>query len=228
MPVPFIQIQNLSKSYREGDKTRIIFENLNLHIQQGEFAALLGRSGSGKSTLLNLISGIDLPDAGRVHINGCAITNLGERERTLFRRRHIGFVFQFFNLIQTLTVEENVLLPLQLNHQIDPYNIQQAMDLLRQVDLDRRRNSFPEQLSGGEQQRLAIARALVHNPSLLLADEPTGNLDTESGAHVMELLLKLHRQSNTTAIMVTHSREMASQADRILRLKAGRISAEAV
>lgn len=228
MPIPFIQIQNLRKSYREGDKTRLIFENLNLHIQQGEFAVLLGRSGSGKSTLLNLISGIDLPDEGQVHINGCAITTLGERERTLFRRRHIGFIFQFFNLIQTLTVEENVLLPLQLNNQIDPYNIQQAMDLLRQVDLDRRRNSFPEQLSGGEQQRLAIARALVHNPSLLLADEPTGNLDAETGAHVMELLLKLHRQSNTTAIMVTHSREMASQADRILRLKAGRISAETV
>lgn len=219
----FIEIRKLRKSYVEGDNARLIFEQLDLDIQHGEFIALLGHSGSGKSTLLNLVSGIDLPDAGQVRVNGHSITELSELERTRFRRRHIGFVFQFFNLIPTLTVEENLLLPLELNGLNRAAHHQRALGLLERVGLGKRRESFPERLSGGEQQRLAIIRALVHEPLLLLADEPTGNLDAETGARVLELLLELHRQAGTTVLMVTHSRELAAQASRILHLEAGRV-----
>lgn len=220
---PLIQMRTVRKRYQEGDVSRTIFEAFDLTIQRREIVALLGRSGSGKSTLLNLVSGIDLPDAGQIWIAGQAITSLSERERTRFRRRHIGFVFQFFNLIPTLTVEENVLLPLELNNLAGPAHQHQVSALLTQVGLGDRRASFPEQLSGGEQQRLAIVRALVHEPLLLLADEPTGNLDNETGARVLEILLNLPRQAGTTVLLVTHSREIAAQADRVLLLEAGRV-----
>lgn len=220
---PLIQMRTVRKRYQEGDVSRTIFEAFDLTIQRREIVALLGRSGSGKSTLLNLVSGIDLPDAGQIWIAGQAITSLSERERTRFRRRHIGFVFQFFNLIPTLTVEENVLLPLELNNLAGPARQHQVSALLTQVGLGDRRASFPEQLSGGEQQRLAIVRALVHEPLLLLADEPTGNLDNETGARVLEILLNLPRQAGTTVLLVTHSREIAAQADRVLLLEAGRV-----
>jgi len=154
---------------------------LSLDVGRGELVALLGRSGCGKSTLLNLLGGIDLPDAGSIRIDGQIITSMNEVERTRFRRRHIGLVFQFFNLIPTLTVEENLLLPLELNGSIISKQRDQALELLDNVGLGDRRNSFPERLSGGEQQRLAIVRALIHRPSLLLADEPTGNLDAATG-----------------------------------------------
>lgn len=216
-------MRTVRKRYQEGDVSRTIFEAFDLTIQRREIVALLGRSGSGKSTLLNLVSGIDLPDAGQIWIAGQAITSLSERERTRFRRRHIGFVFQFFNLIPTLTVEENVLLPLELNNLAGPAYQHQVSALLTQVGLSDRRASFPEQLSGGEQQRLAIVRALVHEPLLLLADEPTGNLDNETGARVLEILLNLPRQAGTTVLLVTHSREIAAQADRVLLLEAGRV-----
>jgi putative ABC transport system ATP-binding protein len=216
-------MRTVRKRYQEGDVSRTIFEAFDLTIQRREIVALLGRSGSGKSTLLNLVSGIDLPDAGQIWIAGQAITSLSERERTRFRRRHIGFVFQFFNLIPTLTVEENVLLPLELNNLAGPTHQHQVSALLTQVGLGDRRASFPEQLSGGEQQRLAIVRALVHEPLLLLADEPTGNLDNETGARVLEILLNLPRQAGTTVLLVTHSREIAAQADRVLLLEAGRV-----
>lgn len=219
----FIQIRNLRKAYLEGDDRRIVFESLALDIHQGEFIALLGRSGSGKSTLLNLISGIDLPDQGSVHINGQSITALNERQRTRFRRRHIGFVFQFFNLIPTLTVEENLLLPLELNAMNSTSHRQRASVLLEQVGLAGRARSFPEHLSGGEQQRIAIARALVHDPLLVLADEPTGNLDVETGNRVLDLMIRLPRQTGKALLMVTHSQEIAAQADRILHLEAGRV-----
>jgi putative ABC transport system ATP-binding protein len=221
--IPLIQIRQLRKSYVEGDATRCIFKHLNLVIQRGESVALLGRSGSGKSTLLNLISGIDLPDAGQVEVNGQMINTLDEQERTRFRRRHVGFVFQFFNLIPTLTVEENLLLPLELNGLNNAEQRQHALLMLDQVGLGARRAGFPEHLSGGEQQRLACVRALVHRPMVLLADEPTGNLDAETGHQVLELLLKLHRQAGTTVLMVTHSREVAARAARVLSLEAGRI-----
>jgi len=164
-----------------------------------------------------------LPDAGRIEINGQVLTDLHERDRTRFRRRHIGFVFQFFNLIPTLTAEENLLLPLELNGLATAEQRDRALELLDNIGLGDRRRSFPERLSGGEQQRLAIARALAHGPLLLLADEPTGNLDMETGEQILELLLKLHRQAGTTIVMVTHSREVAARADRMLLLESGHI-----
>ncbi|MFO1431475.1 MAG: ABC transporter ATP-binding protein [Candidatus Competibacteraceae bacterium] len=218
-----IRIRRLRKTFLEGDKVRLIFERLDLDIRPGECVALLGRSGSGKSTLLNLIGGIDLPDSGEIWVDGQAITTLNELDRTGFRRRRVGFVFQFFNLIPTLTVEENLLLPLELNGLGQPEQRRQALQLLERVGLETRRNSFPERLSGGEQQRLAIVRALVHRPLLLLADEPTGNLDAETGNRVLELLLELHSQAGTTVVMVTHSREIAARADRVLLLEAGQV-----
>lgn len=220
---PLVRIRQLRKTFLEGDKLRLIFEQLNLDIQRGECVALLGRSGSGKSTLLNLISGIDLPDTGEIRVDGQAITALGELDRTLFRRRRVGFVFQFFNLIPTLTVEENLLLPLELNGLNQPERRQQALQLLERVGLGARRGSFPERLSGGEQQRVAVIRALVHRPLLLLADEPTGNLDDETGNRILELLLELHSQAGATVLMVTHSREIAARADRVLYLEAGQV-----
>ena len=219
----FIALRNLRKHYTEGDQQRVIFADLDLDIGRGEFVALLGQSGSGKSTLLNLLGGIDLPDAGQIRISDRLLTALSEVERTRFRRRHIGFVFQFFNLIPTLTVAENLLLPLELNGLAAPDQRERALELLDQVGLGDRRASFPERLSGGEQQRLALARALVHGPWLLLADEPTGNLDAATGERILELLLTLHRQAETTMVMVTHSREVAARADRILMLDNGQI-----
>ncbi len=186
--------------------------------------ALLGRSGCGKSTLLNLIGGIDQPDEGRIVIDGIAITELDERARTLFRRRHIGFVYQFFNLVPTLTVEENLLLPLELNGWSRSRGKERARELLRAVNLPEKAASFPDQLSGGEQQRVAVARALVHRPDLVLADEPTGSLDAESGEQVLELLDRLVSAERRTLLMVTHSREVAARADRILTLRDGRLS----
>ena len=219
----FIAIRSLAKHYTEGDLRRTIFADLTLDIHRSQFVALLGQSGSGKSTLLNLLGGIDLPDAGQICIDGRLLTDLSELERTRFRRRHIGFVFQFFNLIPTLTAGENLLLPLELNGLTSPEQRDRALELLDKVGLGNRRHSFPERLSGGEQQRLAIVRALVHDPLLLLADEPTGNLDTATGERILDLLLTLHQQAATTIVMVTHSREVAARADRILVLDGGRI-----
>jgi putative ABC transport system ATP-binding protein len=220
---PLIQIRGLRKSYIEGDTTRFIFEHFDLDIERGEFVALLGRSGSGKSTLLNLVAGIDLPDSGQISVEEKKITALTELDRTRFRRARIGFIFQFFNLIPTLTVEENVLLPLELNGLHTPDHCQRVFTLLDQVGLGKRRGSFPERLSGGEQQRLALVRALAHEPPLLLADEPTGNLDAETGEQVLDLLLNLHRKASTTVLMVTHSRAIANRADRMLYLEAGQV-----
>ena len=188
-------------------------------IQRGEFAVLIGRSGSGKSTLLNLLSGIDQPSSGEVVIDGVAISSLSERERTLFRRDHIGFVFQFFNLIPTLTVAENLLLPLELKGKVRPEQRQAALDLLAEVGLADRAESYPDRLSGGEQQRVAVARALAHDPLLVLADEPTGNLDLETGLQVLEILDRLTRRAGKTMVMVTHSPEVVGMADRVFRIE---------
>lgn len=212
-----IEFQNLTKSYTEGDRERTVLEEVNFYVEPGETIVLLGRSGSGKSTLLNLVSGIDVPTRGRVLIQNEDITPKSEQERTLFRRRHIGFVFQFFNLIPTLTVEENILLPLELNGRLHEH--QKALDLLEEVGLRDRAGSFPDQLSGGEQQRVAVARALVHDPLLILADEPTGNLDYETGMQVLGLLDRLVRQRQRTMIMATHSREVIGIANRIIAIQ---------
>jgi putative ABC transport system ATP-binding protein len=187
---------------------------------------LLGKSGSGKSTLLNLVSGIDLPSGGAIWVAGQPITRLGERERTLFRRRSVGFVFQFFNLVPTLTVLENVLLPLELNGLSGVTAKAKAEAMLGEVDLADRGASYPDRLSGGEQQRIAIARALVHDPELILADEPTGNLDAETGRQVLELLDRLTRRAGKTMLMVTHSQEVVGVADRVLRVRDGHLVEE--
>jgi putative ABC transport system ATP-binding protein len=219
-------VVELAKAYQEGDRRRVVLEGLSIQFARGEFAALLGRSGSGKSTLLNLISGIDRPDTGQVWVGGQELTALSERERTLFRRRHIGFVFQFFNLIPTLTVVENVTLPLELEGRPVRAAREAAEPLLAEIGLADRAGAFPDRLSGGEQQRVAIARALVHDPLLVLADEPTGNLDEESGRTLLALLDRLTRQAGKNLIMVTHSPEAAGLADRVYELHGGRLASE--
>lgn len=219
----FLRFENLSKSYREGDQVRVVLQNANAAFSQGEFVAILGRSGSGKSTLLNLISGIDRADGGCIWLNGQELSALDDRRRTLFRRRNIGFVFQFFNLIPTLTVWENVVLPLELNGAGAVETRTQAEFLLSEVGLLDRGDAFPDRLSGGEQQRVALARALVHDPILVLADEPTGNLDEATGRHILDLLDRLTRQAGKNLIMVTHSADAAGCADRVLNLREGKL-----
>jgi putative ABC transport system ATP-binding protein len=218
---PAVELRKVGKSYREGEVERVVLRDVSVTIASGEIAVLVGRSGSGKSTLLNVIAGIDHPTAGTVVVNGTDLTALDEHARTLFRRRHIGFVFQFFNLIPLLTVEENLLLPLDLNGRADAEGVKRARALLERVGLGGRGDSFPERLSGGEQQRLAIARALIHDPALILADEPTGNLDVETAAGVLDLLDTLAREAGRTVLMVTHSREVVGVADRIFTVQRG-------
>ena len=219
----FIRLSNLSKTYQEGDRRRVVLEDASADFARGEFIALLGRSGSGKSTLLNLVSGIDRPDAGRIWVGGQELTALGERERTLFRRRNIGFIFQFFNLIPTLSVLENVTLPLELGGAPVRDARRAAEPLLDAVGLLDRAATYPDKLSGGEQQRVAIARALIHDPLLVLADEPTGNLDEGTGGSVLALLDQLTRQAGKNLLMVTHNPESAARADRVFRLHQGRL-----
>jgi len=219
----FLRLQDLSKSFREGDRVRPVLNGASASLAPGEFVAVLGKSGSGKSTLLNLISGIDRADSGTVWLDGQNLTALNERQRTLFRRKHIGFVFQFFNLIPTLTVLENVILPLELGGLPTGKARQRTQPLLEAVGLLDRQGAFPDRLSGGEQQRVAIARALAHDPLLVLADEPTGNLDEETGQQVMTLLDRLTRQAGKNLILVTHSLEAAAHADRTLYLRDGKL-----
>jgi putative ABC transport system ATP-binding protein len=204
-----------------------VLRDVNVAFTKGESVAILGKSGTGKSTLLNLISGVDRADAGTIWLDGCDLTALDEHQRTLFRRQNIGFVFQFFNLIPTLTVWENVALPLELNGATAAQTQSQTDSILDAVGLLDRRSTFPDRLSGGEQQRVAIARALVHDPLLVLADEPTGNLDEETGRQVIALLDRLTRQVDKNLILVTHSAEAAGHADRILYLRDGRLTDEA-
>ena len=220
-PKDFIQIKHLSKSFQEGDQTRCVLNGCSLTIGKGRFVAIIGKSGTGKSTLLNLISGIDQPDSGQIILDGNTLTDLGERERTLFRRHHIGFIFQFFNLIPTLTVLENVALPLELSGTPYAQSQHRAEAILTQVGLGDRTGTHPDRLSGGEQQRVAVARALVHDPMLVLADEPTGNLDEETGRQVLELLEQLTRKAGKNLILVTHSQENAVYADRVVELREG-------
>lgn len=219
----FIRLEGLSKGFQEGGRTRAVLRETNAEFAKGEFVAILGKSGSGKSTLLNLISGIDRVDEGEIWVNSQRLTTLDERQRTLFRRQNIGFIFQFFNLIPTLTVWENVVLPLELAGMDNGQAHRQAETLLEAVGLLDRRDTFPDRLSGGEQQRVAIARALVHDPLLVLADEPTGNLDEDTGQQVMALLDRLTRQKGKNLILVTHSNEAAAYADRIVTLHDGKL-----
>lgn len=221
---PSIELIDVSKGYSEGDRTHEVLTGATVTIGAGERVAILGPSGSGKSTLLNLLSGIDLPDRGVVRVGDVDLATLSERDRTLFRRVRVGFVFQFFNLLPTLTVLENLLLPLELTDSGGADGGQsRARELLAAVELLDRADAFPDRLSGGEQQRVAIARALIHRPDLLLADEPTGNLDQDTGELVVRLLEDLVARAGTTLIVVTHSRELAARMDRVLRVDHGRL-----
>ena len=223
---PLVILNNISRDYHQGDSLQRVLADLDGVVNKGEILALLGRSGCGKSTLLNIIGGIDNPTHGTIHISGMDLTNLDEHARTLFRRRHIGFVYQFFNLIPTLSVGDNLLLPLELNGWPKAKSKERVKELLQAVGLSNHSHNFPEQLSGGEQQRVAVARALAHRPQLILADEPTGNLDADSGRQVLDLLEHLVREENATLLMVTHSQVVAARADRVLTLSDGRLSTE--
>jgi putative ABC transport system ATP-binding protein len=220
---PILQVRNLTKHYDEGDQSRVVLNQVNLEIRTGEFFVLLGKSGSGKSTLLNLISGIDKADAGQIFIGDTDITTLSEKAQTLFRRDHIGIIFQFFNLIPTLTVLENITLPSELRGERRTTVEKAGRALLERVGLADRADTFPDKLSGGEQQRVAIARALAHEPMLVLADEPTGNLDEDTGRNVLTLLLELTRDVGKTLVMATHNPEIVPLADRVCRIHEGKL-----
>lgn len=224
---PLLELRDVTKIYREGLRDHVVLQGADLVVRSGERLVLLGRSGSGKSTLLNLLAGIDLPTSGQVLLDGADLGRLSERERTLLRRRKIGFIFQFFNLLPTLTVEENLLLPLELAGRPARSERARALELLDLVGLGDRRTSFPDVLSGGEQQRVAIARALAHDPLLLLADEPTGNLDADTADEVLDLLDRSLRETGKTLVMATHSRETAARlGERVARVVGGRLDLE--
>ncbi|MEJ2173086.1 MAG: ABC transporter ATP-binding protein [Woeseiaceae bacterium] len=219
-----ISLQNLSREFTEGTRQHRVLDRVSAEFRRGETVAIRGRSGSGKSTLLNLVGGIDAPDAGQVIVAGVDITQLSERDRTLFRRRHIGFVYQAFNLVPTLTVTDNIRLVLELNEVPAPQMVPRIEMLLEAVGLSDRAGSYPDVLSGGEQQRVAIARALSHRPAVLLADEPTGNLDDASAEDVLKLLDALVRQAGGTMLVATHSARVASFCDRVLELHNGKFT----
>jgi len=219
----YISLKGVCKTYGQGASASTVLNKLSLEVRQGERVALVGQSGCGKSTLMNVIAGIDTIDDGSISIAGKLMSGLDETERTLHRRKHIGFIYQSFNLISSLTAIENVQLPLQLNQYPSAKSLASAQQILEQVGLNDRVHAFPDQLSGGEQQRVAIARAMVHQPSLVLADEHTGNLDAETGQQMMDLFTELARSSRQTVLMVTHSLGVARTADRVMQLVDGQL-----
>ena len=220
---PIVRLDRVSKDYREGEESRHVLRETSVELAEGEIVAIRGRSGSGKSTLLNLVAGIDVPTAGEVWVAGTCLSRLSPSGRTLFRRDHLGFVFQFFNLIPTLTVLENVQLPAELGGRTPEDAAARARALLAEVGLEGREGTFPDRLSGGEQQRVAVARALVQDPRLLLADEPTGNLDDATGQSVMALLDRVTRQAGRSLVLVTHSPQVAAMADRVFTIEDGHV-----
>lgn len=218
-----IRVEGLVKTIRNGSRVVEILKGLDFAIPQGQFAAIMGSSGSGKSTLLGLLAGLDTPTAGNVYLNGTAVSYLAEDDLAQVRGRTIGFVFQSYQLIPTLTALENVLLPFELNSEEKQGGLDRAKELLTNVGLGDRMDHYPVQLSGGEQQRVALARAFILRPPIVLADEPTGNLDSTNGAHVLELLLNLNRREGTTLVLVTHDPILATYADRRIVLRDGKI-----
>jgi putative ABC transport system ATP-binding protein len=221
MSLPRIELRRLTRKLPSGDRELTILDGVDLAIEPGEFIAVLGPSGSGKSTLLALMAGLDRPTSGEVRIDGTPIQSASEDELALLRRHKIGFVFQSFQLLGNLTARENVLLPIELSGQPDP--LARADELLAAVGLADRGHHYPSQLSGGEQQRIALARAFAARPSILLADEPTGNLDGATGRRILELLTELWRREKTTLVLVTHDPAVAALADRLIHLRDGRI-----
>lgn len=219
-----VVLDRVVKYYEEGPTRRSVLNQASAEIFPGSFVVIKGRSGCGKTTLLNLIAGLDLPNSGDIHLGGKIINEMDERSRTLYRRRHCGFVFQFFNLIPTLNIRENLSISLDLNRFTNEAKQNRIKELLEFVGLEDRAESFPDQLSGGEQQRCAICRALAHNPSLMLADEPTGNLDAKTETVVLDLLESLPRQSANTLLIATHSDLVAERADRVLLIEDGELT----
>lgn len=216
-----IELRRITRRYRQGETPVIALNGVDLQIQDKAFVALVGESGSGKSTLLHLLGGLDKPDEGEILVDGWSLTSANEKELTQYRRTRLGFVFQFFNLLPTLNVLENVCLPLQLQGRKEKETRQRALELLEMVGLQHRVHHLVHQLSGGEMQRAAIARALIHRPSLVLADEPTGNLDTENASRVMEAFRWIGEQGLTTLLIATHSLAIAASAHRVIRLGNG-------
>lgn len=221
-----IEVKNLNKIYGSGEAEVKALKNINLNIEQGEFVAIVGQSGSGKSTLLHLIGGVDIPSSGEVIIDGKNIYKLKEKELSILRRRKLGFIFQFFNLIPVLTAQENIEMPVLLdNEKIDNKYMN---ELLRILGLEERKNNYPSQLSGGQQQRVSIGRALANKPSIILADEPTGNLDSKNSKEVLELLKYCAKKYNQTLILITHDINIAKSADRVITIEDGEIISDEV
>ena len=221
-----LKVENLTKSYGKGEAKVDAIKNINLSINKGEFVAIVGPSGSGKSTLLHLLGGVDKPTSGKVYINDVDIYNLKEKDLSIFRRRNVGLIYQFYNLIPVLSVKENILLPAELdNRKIDKDYLD---DLLKTLGLKERANHLPNELSGGQQQRTSIGRALINRPSIVLADEPTGNLDSKNSKEVLELLKLSVRKYHQTLIMITHDPSIALQADRVITIEDGTIKQDEV
>ena len=221
-----LEVTNLSKTYGTGETQVKALDNVSLSVESGEFVAIIGPSGSGKSTLLHILGGVDVPTSGSVVINGVDISNLDETALAIFRRRQIGLIYQFYNLIPILTVKENLTLPLLLDGRKPDERV--VDDLLKTLGLTERVNHLPNQLSGGQQQRVSIGRALINNPALMLADEPTGNLDSENSREIVSLLRKFNKENNQTVIIITHDERIAMSADRVISIADGKITRDEV
>ena len=216
-----LKVQNLTKKYGKKDTEVVALDNVSFRVEKGEFIAIVGASGSGKSTLLHLMGGVDKPTSGKVFINDKDIYQLSKDDLAIFRRREIGIIYQFYNLIPILNVKENILLPCNLDgKKVEEKHLQEIIELL---GLSNREEHLPNQLSGGQQQRVAIGRAIINNPSIILADEPTGNLDSKSSKEIIELLKKSNKKYNQTILLITHDMSIAEQADRIIKIQDGKI-----
>lgn len=219
-----LKVENLSKVYGKGENKVVALDNVSFSVEKGEFVAIVGASGSGKSTLLHLVGGVDRPTKGKVFIDGKNIYEMNDDKLAIFRRRQVGLIYQFYNLIPILNVEENITLPLELdNREVDKKTLKELLELL---GLEHRSKHLPNELSGGQQQRVSIGRALITNPAIILADEPTGNLDSKSSDEIVALLKKSNKEYNQTIIMITHNMEIAKEADRIIKIEDGRIVEE--
>lgn len=216
-----LKVENLRKEYGEGNSKVIALDGVNLEIERGEFVAIVGPSGSGKSTLLHIIGGVDNPDDGKVYIDGNDISKYSSKELAYFRRRKVGLIYQFYNLIQNLTVRHNIELPLKLDKR--KINQDEFSDIVKKLGIESKLDSFPSELSGGQQQRVAIARSLIYNPSIILADEPTGNLDRKNSKEIIEIFKYFNRSLKQTIILITHDEEIALQTNRIITIVDGKI-----
>ena len=216
-----LRVENLTKIYGKDDNKVVALDNISFSVEKGEFVAIVGASGSGKSTLLHLIGGVDRPTSGKVYIDGKDIYNFDDDKLAIFRRRQVGLIYQFYNLIPILNVEENITLPLSLDNR--EVNEEKLKELLKLLGLENRKTHLPNELSGGQQQRTSIGRALITNPTIILADEPTGNLDSKASDEIVELLKKSNRDYKQTIIMITHDMEIAKHADRIIKIEDGKI-----